>query len=120
MTLTELEKKIILLMMDPNATEGEQVNAATKLMLLFRHRFQDGHELVKDLESLPERKAKQSYQDLWKDFIFPFGKHKGKKLSEIPTNYLVWALAETQLFPATKKAVEEFLSGKRSPNIDPF
>lgn len=45
------------------------------------------------------------------EFIFPFGKHKGKPISEVPADYLKWCLTNMQrLDPKTKAAIEGTLT----------
>jgi hypothetical protein len=44
---------------------------------------------------------------------YPFGKHKGQRLGDIPTSYLVWALANVRrLDPGLRKAIEQELDGR--------
>ena len=46
---------------------------------------------------------------------YPFGKHKGQRLGDIPTSYLVWALANVRrLDPGLRKAIEQELD-ERNP-----
>ena len=108
MKLSEIEKKILILAMDHKAADGEYSNAAVKFVNLLRKRFKDGHELVKDLETLPEREP--SAGNKYGEFIFPFGKHKGKALKDIPISYMTWCLTEIpDLWPATKMAIERVI-----------
>lgn len=47
------------------------------------------------------------------DVIFPFGKHKGKKLSEVPVDYMQWCISNMQrLDPKLKAAMEQFVAGR--------
>jgi uncharacterized protein (DUF3820 family) len=39
------------------------------------------------------------------EFIMPFGAHKGKPLSEIPTEYLDHVLGFDNLWPSTRDAI---------------
>lgn len=45
------------------------------------------------------------------EFIFPFGKHKGKPISKVPADYLKWCLTNMQRLDAnTKSAIESALA----------
>jgi hypothetical protein len=42
--------------------------------------------------------------------IFAFGKHRGKRLDEIPVEYLLWVLDHCDhLWPQTRTAIQRFL-----------
>ena len=120
MTLTETEKKILLLAMDRSAPDGEVTAAAGGLIRLFRKRYRDGYELANDLESLPERKPlinAQARHAAWPrrratfgNVTLRFGKHRGKPLADIPADYLIWVLRNcSRLNPYTREAIEGFL-----------
>ena len=51
MTLTDIEKKLLMLAMDRSASDGEIQTAATKWVRSLRERFANGTELIKALES---------------------------------------------------------------------
>lgn len=127
MNLTDTEKKVIMLAMDRSAQIGEVANAAVKLIELLRKRYFSGHELLKDLESIQRTEIK--YIDrikvveriMWRDRVqfkqrpfaeykLMFGKHKGKKLEEIPVDYLLWVLDNfDDLNTHQREAIETFL-----------
>lgn len=45
------------------------------------------------------------------DMVFPFGKHKGKKLSEVPPDYMKWCISNMQrLDPKLKAAMERIVA----------
>lgn len=47
------------------------------------------------------------------DIVFPFGKHKGKKLSDVPVDYMQWCISNMQrLDPKLKAAMEQFVAGR--------
>lgn len=50
-----------------------------------------------------------------KDYVINFGKHKGKKLSEIPQNYLEWLDDQEKTEPRIKKAIELIFEDKNVP-----
>jgi hypothetical protein len=120
MELTATEKKILLLAMDRSAPDGEATAAAGRLIRLFRKRYEDGYELASDLESLPERKpvtdaqvrhaAWLRHRASYGNVTLRFGKHRGKPLSQIPADYLIWILRNCpRLNPYTREAIEGFL-----------
>jgi hypothetical protein len=118
MKLSELEKKILILAMDHNAANGEFTNAAVKFVNLLRKRYKSGHEFIADLETLPERQTDSVNR--FGDFIMPIGKYKGTPLKNIPIKTLTWYLANINLWPATKMAIEGWLTGREPEPFDPF
>lgn len=52
MTLTELQKKLIILALDKSAKDGEIATASVKLILSLRKDY-DGHSFLKALENAP-------------------------------------------------------------------
>ena len=46
----------------------------------------------------------QKYTD---NTLFPFGKHKGQKLANVPAEYLLWALDNLELSFPLKTYIEE-------------
>lgn len=49
-------------------------------------------------------------------YVLDFGKHKGKKLSEVPPDYMQW-LEENALRPSLKEALATILGGSTSSSI---
>ena len=43
------------------------------------------------------------------DGVMKIGKHKGKKLSEIPTDYLKWMMKEMDLNPSRVAAIKDIM-----------
>jgi uncharacterized protein (DUF3820 family) len=41
----------------------------------------------------------------------PFGKYKGRAISECPVEYLDWLIGQDWLFEDLKKDIEEYLEG---------
>jgi uncharacterized protein (DUF3820 family) len=39
--------------------------------------------------------------------IIPFGVHKGKKLANVPSHYLIWLHKENKCFGELKKYIED-------------
>lgn len=70
----------------------------------------------------PRRKAECGYCGTYikflpvvensKEFIMPFGKHRGKALGDIDEDYLVWMLDNMKLRENMKKHVENVLVSK--------
>jgi hypothetical protein len=48
-------------------------------------------------------------------FTLPFGRHKGKRLDEVPAHYLTWLLDLPDLYPATRAAIEAFVQAPDAP-----
>lgn len=96
MTLTEIEKKILVLAMDRAASDGEIGLAALKLIELLRKRYPSGYELIKDLEQIRVetrvRYINETRPDPYSNFIIPFGKYRGRKIKDVPVDYLLWLL----------------------------
>ena len=45
------------------------------------------------------------------DYVLTFGKHRGKRLDQIPAGYLTWCLEEmANLYPETRLAIEAFMT----------
>jgi hypothetical protein len=109
------EKKLLLLAFDPSASTGETVNAINALALRWKQKYQDGHQLIADLEkgstkenSPPSRSAPSPFASV----VLQFGKHRGKRLDEVDPAYLLWVLENfTGLWAETRKAIERYLRG---------
>jgi uncharacterized protein (DUF3820 family) len=43
--------------------------------------------------------------------LMPFGAHKGKKLANVPAQYLLWLHKENKCFGEIKKYIEENIDG---------
>jgi uncharacterized protein (DUF3820 family) len=52
------------------------------------------------------------------DFMMPFGKHKGKPISQIPTGYLCWAAKQDSLPSEIVQAVKETLDTRHQNKAD--
>jgi hypothetical protein len=124
MHLTGTERKILLLALDRSASGGEVIAAAGRLVNSWRKRYRDGYELIGELEP---KNPKRSIEDIRRDrearqaawlrrratfgqVTLRFGKHRGKPLSQIPADYLIWVLRNCSgLNPYTREAIEGFL-----------
>jgi hypothetical protein len=123
MKLTAKEQKLLLLAMDAAAAQGEIENAAVLLLKMLRERYGDGHKLVKDLETQASTNENRwspprprAYNPAAKPnsyrasvFRMPFGKHRGKLLSQVPLDYLEWLLANVELYDRTRQLIERHL-----------
>jgi exodeoxyribonuclease X len=48
----------------------------------------------------------------------PFGKHKGEKIEDLPTDYIEWCLENVErLSPSIQKEMENQLAGRRGEGI---
>ncbi len=70
---------------------------------------QDGHSGVRD----PEAAASEVDKDIkitdTDIILFPFGKHKGKPLDEVPSAYLTWAMDKSNCLNPDHKDYDSFL-----------
>jgi uncharacterized protein (DUF3820 family) len=46
--------------------------------------------------------------------IMPYGKYKGRKLADVPADYLLWMYSEGKLFAALEEYVEENMEAIKS------
>ena len=116
MKLDDRERKLLLLAFDPAAGIGETVNEINALALRWIRKYQDGHELIKDLESggteVRERIVYRT-QSPFAGVVLGFGKHRGKRLDEVDPTYLLWVLENfEELWPQTRAAIENYLNGR--------
>jgi Putative quorum-sensing-regulated virulence factor len=52
--------------------------------------------------------------------VMPFGKHRGRRLHEIPTNYLLWARDTlTRLSTGLRQAIQEEIEVRQYADADP-
>ena len=116
MKLDPRTRKLLLLAFDPGATPDESLAALRVVFRDWLFRYQDGHELVKDLESgRVEVREKIVYrnENPYANFVLNFGKHRGERLRDIPVSYLIWCLEDWDgLWPATRRAIEKYLEGE--------
>lgn len=50
--------------------------------------------------------------------VMPFGKHKGEKIEDLPTDYIEWCLENVErLSPSIQKEMENQLAGRRGEGI---
>jgi hypothetical protein len=87
MNLTATERKLVLLALDQAAPAGEIASAGACLIKQLRKRFPDGYALLSELEGSHESEASK-----YGSVIMVFGKYKGRRLAQIPSDYLCWIL----------------------------
>lgn len=93
--LPDIEMKLLRLALDRAASEGEINNAATTLIRKWRARNISAEDF-----DLPARRV----------IVIPFGKHKGKELNDVPTDYLMWVLANcTNINVILRNEIERIL-----------
>jgi uncharacterized protein (DUF3820 family) len=119
-SFTELELKLVRLALDRSAPPGEAEAAMRKLLASLRQRGVDGYsELFMGAGSQeqprPPRPRPQERQPdpgsktarMGWPFSIPvtFGKHRGKYLGDLPSDYMDWCIKEFD--PITSKALIE-------------
>jgi Putative quorum-sensing-regulated virulence factor len=87
-------KKLLLLACDAAAYPGEAANAAVALLRSLTARHGDAHKLLAELET-PSLAHVEPVRPRGIDYgtqLLPFGKHRGRRLRDVPASYLIWAL----------------------------
>jgi hypothetical protein len=96
--LTEKEIKLLRLGLDKAASPAERANAATKLVTSLVSRGVDGYAIESALASTKVVEVplynKHSPEVILGEMLVDFGKHKGKKLKNVPHSYLQWCLSD--------------------------
>ena len=120
MQLTETEKKCLILAFDRSAPDGEIIAAAGRLVQLLRKRYPDGYAVIGDLESLPDRpridfQARHAAwlrrHEIYGGVTLRFGQYRGRTLSEVPADYLVWVLQNlSRLSPSMRESISNYLN----------
>ena len=107
--------------MDPAATPGEQAAAERLFFRSLRRTYRDGYAFLTDLEEVsnatgaPQTAATSANR--YGSVMMPFGKHKGRPLSEIDATYLLWLLDNvTTLDRALRRAIERHLQDEQYAN----
>jgi hypothetical protein len=112
MTLTATEKKLLLLAFDQAAPAGEIASAGACLIKQLRKRFPDGYSLLAELDGSHASDGSKYGSTIW-----PFGKHRNRKLSEIDPSCLLWALDNVDtLNRYLRCAVERYLQDTQYAN----
>ena len=103
MNLTAQQRQLLLTAMDRAANVHEQNAAAVFFFRELRKHFPDGYGLLATIGNGSAPPAKSAYGSI----TMPFGKHRGKALSEIPVDYLLWCLDKmTALSRHLRRAIE--------------
>lgn len=101
---TETEQKLLRLALNQASQPGEIDGASRALVASWRRRGLDVEALLNPSGShaLPESPYAKT--------VLGFGKHRGKRLDQIPPDYLVWLLDRCEsLWPQTRTAIQRFL-----------
>src|SRR3954471_20039164 len=112
--------KLWRLALDTQAQKGEIENAAVAILISLRSRNFKAEMLNEVVKPQPKPKAKpEKHKPDPGDIVFQFGKHKGKKIREVPPDYLHWIHRwidegdDTlhRKFDWLKKSIEEYWNG---------
>ena len=108
--LTKKELKLIALALNKGAYENEADNAAVALIRELRKRGATIEDFMPGKPSYMARRTNVPV-DIYK-VVMDFGVHKGKRLEEIPLDYLEWALNNCKNMKAgLKKAISQVVNG---------
>lgn len=91
--LTDRERKLLWLMMDSGAADGEIANGARMFIESLRNRGFTAIELEEIFGAVSSKGVQQNPKHWKPDYglcTINFGKHKGKAFKEIPPSYLAW------------------------------
>jgi hypothetical protein len=115
MTLSDLQKKLIVTAFDPASAPQEVETALVALLKIWRKDYKDGYALIKALVATGtaakpaiQLKAGADYGEV----LLTFGKHKGKKLKEVDAGYLLWVIDNVppeRINPYTREAILRYL-----------
>lgn len=97
-TFTSTEEKLIRLALDPAARGGEISTSALKLVESLRGRGVKAGQIISGAE-LAEKTAVEKAGET----RLSFGKHKGRPIANVPTDYLVWVLTNVASLSHTER-----------------
>lgn len=75
--------------------------------------YTTAHMLIKAIEKAPLDQLLAWTKESVIMRTVPFGKHKGKKWSEVPTDYIQWLLAQATIQPDIKSTCEHWLKERK-------
>ena len=120
MSMTPLQRQLILTAMDAAAAPGEQATAASMFFRELRKAYRDGYALLADLAEVSNTTAPPlppAPSHCYGTVRMPFGKHKGRQLAEIDAAYLLWILDNvTTLSSSLRRAIEGHLQDEYYAN----
>jgi hypothetical protein len=106
-TLDEKTTRLLLLALDPQAAPGEVENAAVAFVRRLRSRFSDGHAFLAELADKAEL---PDVANVYGAVKMPFGRHRDRRLRDIPPDYLLWVLDNcTNADPYLRTAIRRYL-----------
>ena len=116
LSLTPLQRQLLLTAMDRAAAPGEQATAAGLFFRSLRKAYRDGYALLADLAEVSNVPGSglTTTSSRYGTVTMPFGKHKGRRLSEIDATYLLSLLDNvTTLDRALRRAIERHLQDEQ-------
>ena len=120
MRLTAQQRQLFLMALDPAAAPGEQTAAEKLFFRSLRKVYPDGYAVLADMEASSTAKAvpaTPSPSHRYGAVTMPFGKHKGRRLSEIDPRYLLWLLDNaTAMDRQLRRAIERHLQDEQYAN----
>ena len=100
------ELKLLRLALCPGAARGEVESAAIKFVDSLRARGARAETFSQS--TLPELNPG--------DVVLPFGKYEGRRISEVPENYLAWFAENVATHPRLVRIIRKFLAAEDVPN----
>ena len=97
------------------AKKRAQIDATLTVAALSEIFTQDLEDM--DIQGNPTENSYHPKVDTPADIVLTFGKHKGKKLGDIPTDYVEW-LAEKAKDQWLRDAAKKMLESEKNPEID--
>ena len=92
MKLSDQQRKLIMLALDPGAPLGEVDNAARAFIKGLRKEYKDGHEFIAALGNGAPSALKPLEGVNYGNVALTFGPHKGKLIKEVDPGYLMLVL----------------------------
>jgi hypothetical protein len=111
---TSTETQQLSIWMNTESSDKRAAEAAQQLRKLLQGRgVRTVDFLLLQKQATPTAPVRQGWNGTPQDYELGFGKYKGKRLAEIPKDYLVWSLDNANgLWPQTREA-NRVLSGSR-------
>ena len=111
--MTDKAQKLLRLALDAGAMDGEWRNAAVMFIGALR---KNGTTADSFTAAIPESRRPAPPHRTYEPpaVTMPFGKHKGRKLADIPSDYLDWLQTNCDLRPRLKMQIAGEIQRRRN------